>query len=189
MDKRQRILLIDNYDSFTYNLVQQFEEAGADEVLVVNRDQLDSIRYEEYDKVVISPGPGLPAEAPKLMEAIKRIPLKTSVLGVCLGHQCIATVYGADVRQAKRILHGKTSLIHHSQTEIFHNIPSPFQGARYHSLSIDTVPDQFHKSAWTNDGEIMAISHKEKSVFGVQFHPESFLTPVGSKIFENFLNV
>jgi len=159
------------------------------QVVLNNQFKIDDLLDWNPSHIVISPGPGRPEHAGLSMEIIKQFREDIPILGVCLGHQCIATVYGAEVQQARRILHGKTSLIHHSRAELFQNIPSPFHGARYHSLSIDTVPDQFNKSAWTNDGEIMAISHKEKKVFGVQFHPESFLTPVGSKILENFLNV
>ena len=158
-------------------------------VVLNNQFKIDDIWDWSPSHIIISPGPGRPEYAGLSMAVIQQFREDIPILGVCLGHQCIGTVYGAEVQQAKRILHGKTSLIHHSQTHIFQDIPSPFQGARYHSLSINTVPDPFDKSAWTNDGEIMAITHKEKRVFGVQFHPESFLTPLGSKILENFLNV
>ena len=158
-------------------------------IVLNNQFTIDDIRHWSPSHIVISPGPGRPENTGLSMAVIQQFKEDIPILGVCLGHQCIGTVYGAEVQQTKRILHGKTSLIHHSQTHVFKNIPSPFQGARYHSLSIDAVPDQFYKSAWTNDGEIMAITHKEKPVFGVQFHPESFLTPVGSKILENFLDV
>ena len=158
-------------------------------VALNNQFKIDDIWDWSPSHIIISPGPGRPEYAGLSMAVIQQFREDIPILGVCLGHQCIGTVYGAEVQQAKRILHGKTSLIHHSQTHIFQDIPSPFQGARYHSLSINIVPDSFDKSAWTNDGEIMAITHKEKRVFGVQFHPESFLTPVGPKILENFLNV
>ena len=161
------------------------------DIKIVLNDQFNISDVSKWNPshIVISPGPGRPKNAGLSMTVIQHFGENIPILGVCLGHQCIGTAYGAKVHSAKRILHGKTSMIHHSNTNIFQNIPSPFQGARYHSLSLDTVPDQFVKSAWTNDGEIMAITHKEKPVFGVQFHPESFLTPVGSKILENFLNV
>ncbi|MCH7764376.1 MAG: aminodeoxychorismate/anthranilate synthase component II [Candidatus Marinimicrobia bacterium] len=184
------ILIIDNYDSFTYNLVQRIGSINPDiKVVLNNQFKIDDIWDWSPSHIIISPGPGRPEHAGLSMAVIQQFREDIPILGVCLGHQCIGTVYGAEVQQAKRILHGKTSLIHHSRTHLFQNIPSPFQGARYHSLSINTVPDSFDKSAWTNDGEIMAITHKEKRVFGVQFHPESFLTPLGSKILENFLNV
>lgn len=184
------ILIIDNYDSFTYNLVQCIGSLNPDiKVVLNNQFNIDDISDWSPSHIVISPGPGRPENTGLSKAVIQQYNGDIPILGVCLGHQCIGTVYGVEIQQAKRILHGKTSLIHHSQTNIFQNISSPFQGARYHSLSINTVPDQFYKSAWTNDGEIMAIVHKEKKVFGVQFHPESFLTPVGSKILENFLNV
>ncbi|MFQ6678642.1 MAG: anthranilate synthase component II [Fidelibacterota bacterium] len=184
------ILIIDNYDSFTYNLVQSIGPINPDiKVVLNNQINIDDISDWDPSHIIISPGPGRPEHAGQSMAIIQRFGNTIPILGVCLGHQCIGSVYGAEIKQAKQILHGKISLIHHSQTQIFQNIPSPFHGARYHSLSIDSVPDQFYKSAWTNDGEIMAIAHKEKLIFGVQFHPESFLTPAGFKLLENFLNV
>tara|TARA_Y100000031_G_C8203851_1_gene377610 strand:+ start:353 stop:910 length:558 start_codon:yes stop_codon:yes gene_type:complete len=184
------ILLIDNYDSFTWNLVQALEVLG-EKVLVVSNDKVnsDAIQNLAPDRIVISPGPGTPDHSGNSIQIIRDWWQKIPILGVCLGHQCIGSVFGSSICPAKKILHGKTSLIHHSQNGIFEYIPSPFQAARYHSLSVNIVPNEFGKSAWTNDGEIMAIAHREKPVFGVQFHPESFLTPLGSKILENFLNV
>ncbi|MBN4081077.1 aminodeoxychorismate/anthranilate synthase component II [Caldithrix abyssi] len=184
------ILLVDNYDSFTWNLVQAMEMLGG-EVLVKQNDQIDfqDVSDLKPDHIVISPGPGRPANSGNANQIIKALLDKNPILGVCLGHQCIGSILGVDVVQSKRILHGKTSLIHHDQTGLFEQVPSPFQAARYHSLSLEAVPDHFEKTAWTNDGEIMAITHKRLPVFGVQFHPESFLTPMGSKILENFLNV
>ena len=184
------ILLIDNYDSFTWNLVQAIEMLG-ENVKVVSNDQInsDAVRDINPDRIVISPGPGTPENAGNSNQLIKDWWQKKPILGVCLGHQCIASVFGSSIVQAKQILHGRTSLIHHSQARIFEYIPSPFQAARYHSLSIESVPEGFEKSAWTNDGEIMGIFHKDKPIVGVQFHPESFLTPLGSRIMENFLNV
>tara|TARA_B100000315_G_scaffold258691_1_gene311711 strand:+ start:3006 stop:3563 length:558 start_codon:yes stop_codon:yes gene_type:complete len=184
------ILLVDNYDSFTWNLVQSLEILGAD-VLVKHHDKVDPKQILDLnpDRIVISPGPGIPDQAGNSNKIITDLWNKIPILGVCLGHQCIASVFGVPVKQSKRILHGKTSLIHHLQSGIFNNVPSPFQGARYHSLSIESVPNNFVRTAWTNDGEIMAIVHKSKPVIGVQFHPESFLTPIGSHILKNFLYV
>ena len=180
------ILLVDNYDSFTWNLVQGLETLGA-EVLVSSHDKIDSDRVSVLDpeRIVISPGPGSPENSGNSNQIIKDFWREKPILGVCLGHQCIASVFHTPVIQSKRILHGKTSLIHHRQKDLFLDIPSPFQAARYHSLSIASVPENFDKTAWTNDEEIMAIAHKEKPIFGVQFHPESFLTPMGSKILKN----
>ena len=184
------ILLVDNYDSFTWNLVQAMEVLG-EKVSVISNDEIHSEFVKDINpsKMVISPGPGTPKDAGNSSQIIIDQWREIPILGVCLGHQCIGSVFGSTIVPAKKIMHGKTSLIHHNQNRLFKNIPSPFQAARYHSLSINTVPKEFEKSAWTNDGEIMAITHQEKPVFGVQFHPESFLTPVGSKILENFLNV
>jgi anthranilate synthase/aminodeoxychorismate synthase-like glutamine amidotransferase len=182
------ILLIDNYDSFTYNLVQAIEALG-ENVMVKQNDEtldLDSLNPE---KIIISPGPGTPKDSGISSQIIKNAMPEIPILGVCLGHQCIGSVFGVNVRQSKRILHGKTSLIHHNTTGLFKGIPSPFQGARYHSLSLESVPTHFVKTAWTNDNEIMGIQHETLPLFGVQFHPESFLTPMGSKILENFVNV
>ena len=183
------ILLVDNYDSFTWNLVQGLETLGA-EVLVSSHDKIDSDRVSVLDpeRIVISPGSGSPENSGNSNQIIKDFWREKPILGVCLGHQCIASVFHTPVIQSKRILHGKTSLIHHRQKDLFLDIPSPFQAARYHSLSIASVPENFDKTAWTNDEEIMAIAHKEKPIFGVQFHPESFLTPMGSKILKNFLH-
>lgn len=184
------ILIIDNYDSFTWNLVQAIETLGG-RVNVKANDKLTLINVSELnpDKIIISPGPGRPKDAGFSNQIIKNLWTNIPMLGVCLGHQCIGEVFGAKVVQSKRIVHGKTSLIHHNQDSLFKGIPSPFQGARYHSLSLNAVPKGFTGTAWTNDGEIMAIEHIKKPVFGIQFHPESFLTPMGYHILENFLNV
>ena len=190
MDKRQRILLIDNYDSFTYNLVQQFEEAGADQVWVVNRDQLDSIRYEEYDKVVISPGPGLPREAPQLTEAIKNIPSNISVLGVCLGHQAIAETFGGSLSQLPFVQHGISSEVDIIKgDEMWHGLGEKLEVGRYHSWIIDndSMPNDLEITAKTKDGLIMAIRHRKMNIRGVQFHPESIITPRGKKMIKNWL--
>ena len=182
------ILLIDNYDSFTYNLVQAIESLDATAKVKQNDDKIDMVELSP-DKVIISPGPGTPADSGNSKQIIQTCTDKMPILGVCLGHQCIGSVFGVGVKQSKRILHGKTSLIHHNHTSLFKNVPSPFKAARYHSLSLESIPEGFLKTAWTNDGEIMGIQHESLPVFGVQFHPESFLTPMGSKILENFLNV
>jgi len=184
------ILLVDNYDSFTWNLVQALESLGG-EVLVKYHDNLnkDFITELNPSHIVISPGPGRPDPAGSTNNIIKNWWKKTPILGICLGHQYIGSVFGADIVQSRQILHGKTSLIHHRKIGIFKNIPTPFHGARYHSLSLDAVPDGFTQTAWTSDGEIMGIAHKEKQLFGLQFHPESFLTPLGSLLLENFIRV
>jgi anthranilate synthase/aminodeoxychorismate synthase-like glutamine amidotransferase len=184
------ILVIDNYDSFTWNLVQAVESLGPG-VIVRENDEITSGDIDKLnpDKIIISPGPGTPKDAGISNQIIKGYWNKIPILGICLGHQSIGEVFGAIVVLSKRILHGKTSLIHHNQSGLFKGIPSPFQGARYHSLSLNELPTGFTRTAWTNDGEIMAIAHIDKPVFGVQFHPESFLTPMGLLIFENFLNV
>ena len=182
------ILLIDNYDSFTYNLVQAVELLGASVVVKQNDDK---INLEELspEKIIISPGPGTPNNSGVSIKIIDKVKGTIPILGVCLGHQCIGSSFGINVHQSKQILHGKTSLIHHNHSVLFTDVPSPFQVARYHSLSLESVPIAFDKTAWTNDGEIMGIQHKSLPLFGIQFHPESFLTPMGSKILENFLYV
>ena len=182
------ILLIDNYDSFTWNLVQCLETLGAT-VTVIQNDVSPDLTKLNPDKIIISPGPGTPVDSGNSNQIIQQFMNQKPILGVCLGHQCVGSVFGVDIQQSKRILHRKTSLIHHDQSELFEAIPSPFQAARYHSLSLESVPPGFHKTSWTNDDEIMGIQHESLPIFGVQFHPESFLTPMGSKILENFLHV
>ena len=184
------ILLLDNYDSFTYNLFQYITELGED-VKVIRNDELDikQLKSLNPEKLVISPGPSKPDNAGISNKAIREFSDKIPILGVCLGHQCIGQTFGAKVQYAGEVKHGKTSLIHHDHSGLFFDVPSPFQAARYHSLSLASVPIEFHKTAWTNDGEIMGIQHESLPLFGVQFHPESFLTPMGSNILENFLNV
>ena len=182
------ILLIDYFDSFTLNLVQCLETLGAT-VTVIQNDVSPDLTKLNPDKIIISPGPGTPVDSGNSNQIIQQFMNQKPILGVCLGHQCIGSVFGVDIRQSKRILHGKTSLIHHNQSGLFNGIQSPFQGARYHSLSLESIPNGFHKTAWTNDDEIMGIQHESLPIFGVQFHPESFLTPMGSKILENFLHV
>lgn len=183
------ILIIDNYDSFTWNLVQSIELLGKTVIVKHN----DSITVSDVDKmnpsrIIISPGPGTPIDSGISVHIIHQFMHRIPILGVCLGHQCIGSVFDVGIRQSTKILHGKTSLIHHNTIGLLKGIPTPFQAARYHSLSLESVPNDFYKTAWTNDGEIMGIQHKSFNLYGVQFHPESFLTPVGSHILENFLN-
>jgi anthranilate synthase/aminodeoxychorismate synthase-like glutamine amidotransferase len=184
--------MIDNYDSFTYNLVQYLGELGAE--LVVHRN--DKITLEEIEalapeKIVISPGPCTPREAGISCELVRHFAGKLPILGVCLGHQCIGDVFGGDVVRAERLMHGKTSMIHHNGEEIFDDLENPFEATRYHSLIVkrETLPDCFDLTAWTDQDEIMGIRHKEHPIWGVQFHPESILTRAGKPLLENFLNI
>lgn len=183
------ILLIDNYDSFTYNLAQYLGELGAE--LVVKRN--DQITLDEIDTlapthIVISPGPGDPNDGGISLDVIRTLSGKTPILGVCLGHQCIGAAFGGEVKRAPRLMHGKTSPIHHNQSDIFSGIPTPFQATRYHSLIVEEpLPEMLESMAATTEGEVMALRHKEYDVFGVQFHPESILTEYGKDILQNFL--
>jgi anthranilate synthase/aminodeoxychorismate synthase-like glutamine amidotransferase len=186
------LLIIDNYDSFTYNLVQYFGELGA--VPVVKRnDEITVAEIEalQPEAVVISPGPCTPKEAGISNEVILKIGPKLPVLGVCLGHQCIGHVYGGAVVRAGRLMHGKTSPILHDNTGVFAGLPSPFEATRYHSLLIDppTTPDVLTVNAHTAEGEIMGVRHKEFPIHGVQFHPESILTRHGKDLLQNFLQI
>ena len=185
------ILMIDNYDSFTYNLVQYFGELKAD-IKVFRNDALtiEQIRKMKPDKIVISPGPGRPEDAGISVDIIKKLGPQIPVLGVCLGHQGIGYAFGGKVINAKRLMHGKTSMIKHSGEGVFKGIPVPFEATRYHSLVIDSkhVPDCLTVTAkTTDDGEIMGVQHKTYPIYGVQFHPESILTKEGIKILKNFL--
>ncbi|MFA6378811.1 MAG: aminodeoxychorismate/anthranilate synthase component II [Candidatus Omnitrophota bacterium] len=185
------ILMIDNYDSFTYNLVQYFSELGA-QVEVFRNDAIDleGIHRKSPDHLVISPGPGRPENAGISLPLIKEFAGKIPILGVCLGHQAIGYAYGGDIIQAKKLMHGKTSLIYHHQKEIFKNLTNPFEATRYHSLVIDpqTLPTCLETIAWTDDQEIMGVRHKQYPLWGVQFHPESILTKEGKMLLKNFLN-
>lgn len=189
------ILMIDNYDSFTYNLVQYLGELGAD-VVVVRNDEitLDDIAQLNPSGIVISPGPCTPNEAGISMSVIQEFGRKIPILGVCLGHQSMGQVFGGNVVRAKKVMHGKLSQIYHDQQGIFSSLPSPFTATRYHSLVVEkaTLPDCFEITAWTvNDDnsidEIMGLRHKEFPLEGVQFHPESILTEHGKKLLNNFL--
>ncbi len=188
-----KILMIDNYDSFTYNIVQYLYELGAD-VLVRRNDQIsvEEIQSYDVDSIVISPGPCTPNEAGISVQVIKKYMGRYPILGVCLGHQSIGTAFGAKIVKAKCLMHGKTSLIYHNGKGLFEGIPSPFKAVRYHSLVIDrdTLPEEIEITAWTEeDNDIMAIQHKELPLWGVQFHPESVLTEYGKKLLSNFLKL
>ena len=184
------LLMIDNYDSFTYNLVQYFGELGA-HVKVYRNDEitLEQIERLAPDHLVISPGPCSPAEAGISVPAIKAFAGKLPILGVCLGHQSIGQAFGGRIIRAKELMHGKTSMVHHTDTGVFQGLPNPFRATRYHSLVIEreTLPDCLDITAWTDDGEIMGVRHKTLAVEGVQFHPESILTEHGHAMLANFL--
>ncbi len=184
------LLMIDNYDSFTYNLVQYFAELGA-EVEVKRNDEISvaQIAALQPDQIVVSPGPCTPNEAGVSVAAIREFAGKIPILGVCLGHQSIGQAFGGKIVHAKQLMHGKTSLIHHLNNSVFTGLPSPFTATRYHSLVIEraTLPECLEITAWTDDGEIMGVRHKTLPVHGVQFHPESILTEHGHAMLKNFL--
>jgi anthranilate synthase component 2 len=189
------LLMIDNYDSFTFNIVQYFGELGA-EVKVVRNDEIDiaGIAALEPEQLVISPGPCTPTEAGVSVEAIKAFAGKIPILGVCLGHQSIGQAFGGRIVHARAVMHGKTSPIHHASTGVFSDLPNPFEATRYHSLVIDreTLPACLEITAWTERGgeidEIMGVRHREMPIEGVQFHPESILTEHGHRMLKNFLD-
>jgi anthranilate synthase/aminodeoxychorismate synthase-like glutamine amidotransferase len=185
-----RVLVIDNYDSFVYNLVQYLGELGA-EPLVHRHDELglDEIAALDPDAVLISPGPGRPEDAGLSNRVIEHFAGRRPVLGVCLGHQCIGQVYGGEVVRAPQIMHGKTSLIRHDGTGVFAGLPQPFEATRYHSLVVErsSVPPDLEVTAWTDDGTVMGLRHRTLAVEGVQFHPESILTGSGHDLLRNFL--
>lgn len=184
------LLMVDNYDSFTYNLVQYFGELG-EKVMVFRNDEitLDEVTKLEPSFIVISPGPCTPYEAGVSVSLISRYCKQIPILGVCLGHQSIGQAFGGRIVHAKQIMHGKTTLITHNGTGVFRDLPSPFSATRYHSLVIDqkSLPDCLEITAWAEDGEIMGVRHKTLPVQGVQFHPESILTEHGHKLLRNFL--
>ena len=184
------LLLLDNYDSFTYNLYQYLCELGQ-EVEVYRNDAitLDEIAGMAPERIVISPGPCTPREAGVSVQVIQRFGPSTAILGVCLGHQCIGEAYGGIVEGAGEIMHGKISQIHHKNTGVFHGLPNPFEAIRYHSLIVrrENLPECLEVTAWTDRGLIMGLRHKEYSVEGVQFHPESIMTEVGKDLLGNFL--
>ena len=186
------IFMIDNYDSFTYNLVQYLSELG--QKLVVYRNDkivLEDIQKLKPSHIVISPGPGRPKDAGISKEVIKKFGPKIPILGVCLGHQCVAEVFGAKIVFARRLMHGKTSMIFHNGIGIFKGLSKPFEATRYHSLIVErrSLPKVLKIAAWTKDNEIMALKHRHFSVWGVQFHPESILTNEGKELLKNFVNL
>ncbi len=186
------ILMIDNYDSFTYNLVHYLAELGED--VVINRNdkiELEDIGRLNPDMMVVSPGPCTPKEAGISVEAIKEFAGRMPILGVCLGHQSVAYAYGAEIIRADRLLHGNTSESHNEGKGIYKNIPHTYEATRYHSLLVNkkTLPDTFEITAWTDEGEIMGIRHKEHLIEGVQFHPESILTKHGKDLLKNFITI
>ena len=189
------LLMIDNYDSFTYNLVQYLGELGAD-VCVYRNDSINLQEIEELqpERIVISPGPCTPNEAGVSIDTIRQFAGRVPILGVCLGHQSIGQAFGGHIGHARAIMHGKTSMMHHSDTGVFRGLPNPFEATRYHSLVIepDSLPDCLEVTAWTTDDsgaidEIMGVRHKTMAVEGVQFHPESILTGCGHDLLKNFL--
>ena len=186
------LLVIDNYDSFTYNLVQYFGELGAD-LLVKRNDEitLDEIAALQPERICISPGPCTPNEAGISCDVIRKFSENTPILGVCLGHQCMGQVFGGDVVRAGRLMHGKTSPILHDGQGVFAGLPSPFEATRYHSLLVkrETFPKDLVITAETAEGEIMGLRHRERPMHGVQFHPESILTLEGKKLLQNFLTL
>jgi anthranilate synthase/aminodeoxychorismate synthase-like glutamine amidotransferase len=182
------ILLVDNYDSFTYNLAHLFGELGA-EVRVVRNDAIDADGAERLapSHLVVSPGPGRPEEAGATVAIVQRLGSRVPTLGVCLGHQAIVQAFGGEIGQARRLLHGKASAIAHDGRGLFAGLPEPLEGGRYHSLAATRVPDCLEVCARTEDGEVMAVRHRELPVDGIQFHPESVLTPDGPALARNFL--
>jgi anthranilate synthase/aminodeoxychorismate synthase-like glutamine amidotransferase len=187
-----KLLVIDNYDSFTYNLVQLFGELKVDPVVRRNDEiSLDEIKELKPDRLCISPGPGRPEDAGISGEVIRQLGRHTPILGVCLGHQCIAQVFGGEIVRAEKLMHGKTSTIRHNQRNIFQDIVQPLEATRYHSLIVrrESLPDSLEITAETDDGEIMGLQHREFPLHGVQFHPESILTTEGKKLLANFLRV
>ena len=186
------LLMIDNYDSFTYNLVQYLGELG-EEIIVFRNDKItiQEIKRLKPEKIVISPGPGVPGKAGISLETIRSFAGKIPILGVCLGHQAIGEAFGGRVIRASRLMHGKTSLICHDGKTLYQRLPNPFEATRYHSLLVEwkNLPDCLEVSAWTEEKEIMGIRHKQYPIEGIQFHPESILTREGKKLLKNFLSL
>ena len=184
------LLLIDNYDSFTYNLFQYLNELG-ENVVVVRNDKISIMEIEKMNpnRIVISPGPSTPLNAGISNDVIQHFGSRLPILGVCLGHQCIGYSYGGSFGQAKEIMHGKSSMIHHNSQGLFARLPNPFSAIRYHSLVVlwQEIPDCLEVTAWTADGTIMGLRHRQFPVEGIQFHPESFMTQVGKDLLRNFL--
>ena len=186
------ILLIDNYDSFTYNLYQYLCELGADVKVARNNEiDLEEITEMAPSKIVLSPGPRTPDKAGISNDVIRHFGGRTPMLGVCLGHQCVGYAYGGTVGGAGEIMHGKMSLINHDGKGVFKGLPNPFEAIRYHSLAIykDDLPDELEVTAWTDNGIIMGVRHREDPVEGIQFHPESIMTKVGKDLLQNFLDM
>jgi anthranilate synthase component 2 len=183
-----KILMIDNYDSFTYNLVHLFEELGA-EVVVRRNDAISPDEAEALapDRLVVSPGPGRPADAGVSVELIRRLGPTTPTLGVCLGHQAIVEAFGGEIGQARALLHGKASIVRHDGRGVYAGLPEEIEAGRYHSLAALTVPPELEVTARTEDGEVMGVRHRAYPVEGLQFHPESVLTPLGPQLARNFL--
>lgn len=187
-----KLLVIDNYDSFTYNLVQILGELGADPVVRRNNEvSIDEIRKMDPARICISPGPGRPADAGISSEVVREFGPSTAILGVCLGHQCIAEVFGGEIVRAERLMHGKTSSIRHDGGGLFKDLAQPLEATRYHSLIVrrDSFPDSLKITAETSNGEIMGLQHLKFPIYGVQFHPESILTGEGRKLLANFLKL
>ena len=183
------ILLVDNYDSFTYNLAHLFQELGA-EVLVRRNDELDADEAERLapSRLVISPGPGRPEESGATLAILERLAPRVPTLGVCLGHQAIVQLWGGEIGRARELVHGKATAVRHDGRGVFRDLPQPFEAGRYHSLAATRVPDALEVTATGEDGEVMGVRHRELPVEGVQFHPESVLTPEGPRIARNFLD-
>ena len=186
------ILMIDNYDSFTYNVVQYLGELGAD-IKVYRNDKISVSEIEKLnpERIVVSPGPCTPDKAGISMEVVKTFSGKVPILGICLGHQSLVQAYGGKIVKAKKLMHGKTSMVHHDGKTMFKDLENPFVATRYHSLIVEsaTLPDCFEVSAWTDEDEIMGVRHKEIFLEGVQFHPESILTTCGKDLLNNFLQL